>query len=404
MEVRHRVKPMPAEDQRDFPANNSSFMSNSHAFQAIGQKLREVNDTLGRLQTLGIQHVAQLPELVLVGDQSAGKSSIMSAIAGLNLPHKTGVCTRCPIHIRSSRSISSEWSCRITLQQDYAFVPGASPITQDDVTADNPFPPWVKQPRVVKDFVTIRDRVDSVERVLRWAQVAILNHNQNHEIYVPDGPPEEDEPELLAKAEERTEAKFSPNTVALEIKGPDLPDLSFYDLPGVFVNSANDEDEYLAHVVANLTREYISHPGAIILWAVPMNNDAVTSSAFSIIRRMGAEGRCLGVMTKADLLPRGDHSQWISMLQGVGHATGLGYFITSRPGNGDLDEQAAWEEAFFNRRARLPSHSELPVWPAEFADFDERCGVTRLKDFLSRKLAEDFARRFAIPPSPLSHS
>ena len=409
MEIRPRIKTQREESPHGFLPNQNggSFMSGNHAFSAIGQKLREVNDTLGTLQSLGIQHVAELPELVLVGDQSAGKSSIMSAIAGLNLPHNTGVCTRCPIHIRSSRSIHQEWSCRITLQQDYALVPRGDPITESDVNAGDPFPPWVKQNRVTKDFVMIRDKVDSIEKVLRWAQVAILNHNQNHELFIPKDIANDDtgeDAEALARAESNTEAaKFSPNTVALEIKGPDLPDLSFYDLPGVFVNAQHDEDQYLVRVVENLTREYISHPGAIILWAVPMNTDAMTSSTFKIIREMKAEKRCLGVMTKADLLPKGNHSQWISMLQGTDHRIGLGYFITSLPDSGDLEGQAAWEESFFNRQAKLSAIAETPVWPDEFSRFDEMCGVMRLKDFLSRKLADEFAKRFVwLPSSPSS--
>ncbi|KAB5543142.1 P-loop containing nucleoside triphosphate hydrolase protein [Coniochaeta sp. 2T2.1] len=392
MEVRRRIKVLPEEQEED-PINqhqnqNPSFMSNQ-AFQAIGEQLKEVNDTLGTLQSLGIQHVASLPELVLVGDQSAGKSSIMSAIAGLNLPHNTGVCTRCPVHIRLSRATGSDWTCRVTLQQDYAFVPGDEPITQKDVTRNNPFPPWVKQPRVVKDFVTIREKVDTIEQVLRWAQVAILNHDDNHEIYIPKDLGASD---ALAVAEEHTKAKFSPNTVALEIRGPGLPDLSFYDLPGVFANARRVEDQYLADVVLNLTREYISHSGAIILWAVPMNTDPENSTTFRVIRDMNAVRRCLGVMTKADLLPSGGHDQWISILEGKFHKTGLGYFITSRPDKGDLDNQTAWEEAFFNRRAGQSSLSETPIWPYEFATYDDICGVVRLKDFLSRKLAEDFSR------------
>ncbi len=404
MEVRHRVKAPPEEEN---PVNqNMSFMSNP-AFQAIGQQLKEVNDTLGTLQSLGIQHVASLPELVLVGDQSAGKSSIMSAIAGLNLPHNTGVCTRCPVHIRLSRAVGSDWTCRVSLQQDYAFVPGDEPITQDDVTRDNPFPPWVKQPRVVKDFVTIREKVESIEQVLRWAQVAILNHDDNHELYIPKDMDDSQattpvygasSSEALSRAESQTKAKFSPNTVALEIRGPGLPDLSFYDLPGVFANARRVEDQYLAEVVLNLTREYISHSGAIILWAVPMNTDPENSTTFRVIREMNAVERCLGVMTKADLLPSGGHDQWIAILEGRFHQTGLGYFITSRPDKGDLDNQTAWEEAFFNRRASHSSHAETPTWPHEFAEYDEICGVVRLKDFLSHKLAQDFRRRFVVSP------
>lgn len=397
MEVRPRIKVLP-EEENTAHQNNMSFMSNP-AFQAIGQKLKEVNDTLGTLQSLGIQHVASLPELVLVGDQSAGKSSIMSAIAGLNLPHNTGVCTRCPVHIRSSRAIGPDWTCHITLQQDYAFKPSEKPLTQDDVTKDNPFPPWVRQARVVKEFMTIREKVDSIEQVLRWAQVAILNHDRNHEQFIPkefsDNESQEDDSESLAREEARTLAKFSPNTVALEIRGPDLPDLSFYDLPGVFANARHYQDQYLADVVLNLTREYISHRGAIILWAVPMNTDPENSTTFRVIREENAVQRCLGVMTKADLLPRGGYEQWIDILEGRFHQTGLGYFITSRPDKGDLDAQTGWEEAFFNRRAGESSF-ETKTWPNEFDGYEEKCGVVRLKDFLSRKLAEDFARRYVI--------
>ena len=65
---------------------------------------------------------------------------------------------------------------------------------------------------------------------------------------------------------ERAEAQFSPNTVALEVRGPDLADLNFYDLPGVFITAKRDEDRFLERVVKNLTCDYISRPNAIILW------------------------------------------------------------------------------------------------------------------------------------------
>ena len=58
---------------------DASFAQRSFAhpgFTGIGKQLKACNDTLGNLQHMGIQHVATLPELVLVGDQSAGKSSV----------------------------------------------------------------------------------------------------------------------------------------------------------------------------------------------------------------------------------------------------------------------------------------------------------------------------------------
>jgi hypothetical protein len=167
--------------------NDTNFAHQSFAhptFTDIGMKLRAFNDTLGDLQRLGVSHVAALPELVLVGDQSAGKSSLMSGLARVNLPRSAGVGTRCPLHIRLIASTNAHWSCTVALQLDYDFQPKGK-IKKSDVTANNPFPPWVKKShRDTKIFNTIYDP-DKIEEVLRWAQVAILNPHDNHELYVP---------------------------------------------------------------------------------------------------------------------------------------------------------------------------------------------------------------------------
>lgn len=77
-----------------------STMAPNNALLDLGRNIGEINKTLGHLQTLGVANLVtrKLPELVLVGDQSAGKSSLMSALAGLSLPRDSGTCTRlvCP--------------------------------------------------------------------------------------------------------------------------------------------------------------------------------------------------------------------------------------------------------------------------------------------------------------------
>jgi GTPase SAR1 family protein len=378
------------------PSRQGPFNGPNRALKDFGQKLKDINDALGELQARGIQHVANLPELVLVGDQSSGKSSLMSAIAGLSLPRSSGTCTRCPIHIRISRA--EEWSCRVFLKQDYEFCPPNHPITIRDVTAKNKFPPWVKldpSRQARHEFKTIRDRFDSedIETVLRRAQLAILNPNADYQEFIPGLNGAVTDPNLQQRRAQRVAAaeanpQFSPNTVALEVKGPDLADLNFYDLPGVFVTAKRPEDKFLEKVVQNLASEYISRRNAIILWAVPMNQDAENSHAFGLIRDMKASERCVGVMTKADLLPKDDQSykNWQSVLEGRAHQTGLGYFITSRQGH-DVDEQSKLEEAFFNRTADTTGQ-----WPEIFDQFKDRCGVDKLKAFLSLKLGEEFSK------------
>ncbi|KAK7931010.1 interferon-induced GTP-binding protein Mx3 [Apiospora marii] len=351
-----------------------------HSFTDIGAKLKACNDTVGELQQLGIQHVAELPELVMVGDQSSGKSSLMSGLAELNLPRSGGVCTRCPIHIRLSRNREPVWQCTVSLQLDYDYCP-TGPIRKSDVTKANPFPPWVKKPhRETRSFKTIFDKAE-IEEVLRWAQVAILNHSRSSELFVPgEGAYAKETP--LEDAATETEAQFSPNIVALEVKGPSLPDLSFYDLPGVFLAPSKEEDEYIVQVVKNLTSHYVRRERAIIMWALPMNHDPENSISLGIIRDARAQNRTIGIMTKADLIQ--DTASWLAILRGEKHTVGQGYFITSRPPDEALESAAKWEERFF--------HTGPSDWPNEFNSFLDRCGVELLTEFISRRLSDAFTQ------------
>ncbi|KAG6011342.1 hypothetical protein E4U54_008133 [Claviceps lovelessii] len=366
------------------PVHNPSESFFNVSFQDIGKRVKACNDTLGELQHLGVSHAVQLPELVLVGDQSAGKSSLMSGLANLDLPRSEGTCTRCPLHIRVSEN--SDWSCRVSIRKEYSYQPPADrPIHETDVTDEDPFFPWRKQRSIAThEFKTVHDKCQ-IEEVLRWAQIAILNDDKHHSLFIPgSGGIAVNTP--VAEAAETTTAKFSPNIVALEIKGPNLPDLSFYDMPGIFQNPADARDDYLVNVVRNLSRAYIEHPSAIIMCAMPMNSDAENSSTFGLTRRLKASKRTIGVLTKADLLPEGgNHDQWLAVMKQQTHVTGLGYFITSRPQGKDLDDLKRWEEHVFE------DHS-VGSWPSPFYEFADRCGVEKLKSFLSEHLGEAFLK------------
>ncbi|KAI1497687.1 P-loop containing nucleoside triphosphate hydrolase protein [Biscogniauxia marginata] len=355
------------------------------AFADIGIKLKACNDTLGTLQQLGIQHVATLPELVLVGDQSSGKSSLMSALARLDLPRSSGICTRCPFHIRMSSSNGSHWSCTISLQQDYDYRPPNRRVKESDVTRTNPLPPWVpKQARDTKVFKTIYEQdATEIEDVLRWAQVATLNPRQNHEQYVP-GEGSYAQGHSLEDARTDMEARFSPNIVALEMKGPGLPDLSFYDLPGIFANAEDKEDDYLVKVVKNLTLNYVCRQEAIIMLALPMDVDKENSMTMKTIRDADAESRTIGVITKADRLGKDKIVTWLDVLQGKKETVGHGCFITSLPPNKALDKLTQHEEYFFCGGTN--------TWPNAFSKFGDRCGVEHLRQYITKQLGDAFSR------------
>ncbi|KAI5920256.1 hypothetical protein F4810DRAFT_684014 [Camillea tinctor] len=354
-------------------------------FVDIGMKLKAINDTLGTLQQLGIQHVTTLPELVLVGDQSSGKSSLMSALARLNLPRSSGICTRCPFHIRMTSSNSAEYSSTISLQQDYDYKPLNKRVKESDVTRTNPLPPWCpKQTRDTKVFKTVHEQ-NAVEigDILRWAQIATLNPTRNHEQYIP-GEGVYAKEHSLEEAKDDMEARFSPNIVALEMKGRGLPDLSFYDLPGIFANAEDKEDDYLVKVVKNLTLNYVRRDEAIIMLALPIDVDKENSMTMKTIRDANAEARTIGVITKADKLTPDKIDTWIDVLQGKKETVGHGCFLTSLPANKRLESIVQCEESFFNHGTSN--------WPETFHKFGERCGVEHLRQYITKQLGYAFSR------------
>jgi hypothetical protein len=61
---------------------------------AVGDH-RDLLDIIDSLRSQGVSHYVDLPEIIVCGDQSAGKSSVLEAISGMSFPTKDGgVCTR----------------------------------------------------------------------------------------------------------------------------------------------------------------------------------------------------------------------------------------------------------------------------------------------------------------------
>ncbi|KAI6292488.1 hypothetical protein MCOR33_009822 [Pyricularia grisea] len=54
---------------------------------------------IDQIRAYGIGNVIFLPQLVVCGDQSAGKSSVLESVTGIPFPRKNGLCTRFPTEI-----------------------------------------------------------------------------------------------------------------------------------------------------------------------------------------------------------------------------------------------------------------------------------------------------------------
>ncbi|KAK7318863.1 hypothetical protein RJT34_03570 [Clitoria ternatea] len=68
---------------------------------SYNERIRPVLDAVENLRRLNIaKEGIQLPTIVVVGDQSSGKSSVLESLAGISLPRGQGICTRVPLIMR----------------------------------------------------------------------------------------------------------------------------------------------------------------------------------------------------------------------------------------------------------------------------------------------------------------
>ncbi|BBN69302.1 Dynamin related protein 4C [Prunus dulcis] len=68
---------------------------------SYNEKIRPLLDAVDKLRNLMIMDEGiQLPTIVVVGDQSSGKSSVLESLASISLPRGQGICTRVPLIMR----------------------------------------------------------------------------------------------------------------------------------------------------------------------------------------------------------------------------------------------------------------------------------------------------------------
>lgn len=254
--------------------------------------------------------------------------------------------------------------------------------------------PWTKNHnRVFVDFEQLHDPAH-VESALRRAQAAVL-HPSLHPRFFTAGA---DVTMLVGRQEE-----FSPNVVRLEISGPGLPNLSFFDLPGVISihkaskasikrlekshSNTQQSGKHLPDLVRTLVTRYIDEPTNIVLLAIPMGVDIETCQARALVNHANAEARTIGVLTKPDQMIPGDpiHA-WEAILCGKDHALGHGYFVTKQPNQMQNKHGMTHIQA---RAAEADFFATQEPWNTIFSQYRNRCGTENLQNMLSSLLVEE---------------
>ncbi|CCL98324.1 uncharacterized protein FIBRA_00318 [Fibroporia radiculosa] len=296
------------------------------------QRCKKLLALVKRLRASGAQADLDLPRIAVIGNQSAGKSSLVEAISGITVPRDAGTCTRCPMECRMSSS-SGTWNCQVSIRWEFG---------NDG-----------KRMEKVKEIFfgdVITDKAQ-VEPTLRRAQAAVLNRSVPMTTFLTLS---DDELRRIFKDKKYSPLSFSSNAVCIDLSGPELTDLSFVDLPGIIQNAEPETVKF----VEDLVKSHIKG-NCLILVTLPMSDDIDNQKAARLAREADPRGlRTIGVLTKPDTLPPGSSKMrelWLEVLEDRSSSNRLhhGYFCVRQP---DDDERAAGitttqaraaEEAFF---------------------------------------------------------
>lgn len=223
----------------------------------------ELLDIVDSLRAEGLGEITALPQLIVCGDQSSGKSSVLEAISSLPFPRKENTCTRFATEVILRRSPETRISVSI--------VP-----SRDRQQADREvLLKFRHQLRTTADFPALFDK----------ATEAMLS-----------GP---------AKI-------FSKDILRIEVCGPSQPQLTLVDLPGLIHSHVEGELQTKDDVklVTDLVTDYLKSPRSIILAIVSAKYDINVQVILNRAREFDPQGtRTLGIITKPDTLVKGSESE-----------------------------------------------------------------------------------------------
>ncbi|KAL5513678.1 hypothetical protein ACEPAH_4077 [Sanghuangporus vaninii] len=328
------------------------------------KKVQELIRLINDLRAHGAQADVDLPRIVVIGNQSAGKSSLVEAMSKITVPRSQGTCTRCPMECRMSYSPES-FRCQISLR-----------LEVDEL--GNP----VKNVREVKFGPLLTDK-STLEEMLRRAQLAILNPSVPKEFFVnldldnvqPGQPPFGMTRQL----------QFSPNVICVDISSPVVTDLTFIDLPGIISNVADGEDPGNISLIEDLVKRQITG-NAIILLTVTMRDDVHNQRAALLAREADPDGiRTIGVLTKPDTLQAGEHDAWLDILAGRKHPLTHGYYVAKLASAAELQAGITYDD---NRNREMRFFASESPWCDQVSSIRQRMGVPNLTARLSVLLSQ----------------
>lgn len=276
----------------------------------------ELLDCIDELRLQGIDHLISLPQIIVCGDQSSGKSSVLEAISGVPFPVKGNLCTRFPTELVLRRA--AEKSVKVSIVP-HSFL--------DDSKKSS-----------LSGFREDLDGFEGFPALVEKAQAAMGISIQG--------------------------TGFSKDLLRVEITGPDRPHLTIVDLPGLIHTESKKQKQSDVNLVQTVVKDYMKQRRSIILAVVSAKNDFANQIVLKFARAVDPKGtRTMGIITKPDTLSAGSESEksFLSLAKNEEVHFNLGWHVLknmdSETGPVLLHQRNAEEVRFFQENVwhELPS-------------------------------------------------
>ncbi|KAF2723100.1 dynamin [Polychaeton citri CBS 116435] len=305
--------------------------------------------TVNKLQdlvfsTIGADSPLDLPQIVVVGSQSSGKSSVLENIVGRDfLPRGSGIVTRRPL-ILQLINVPSDGSDRPDDEHHIPHTP-ASVAAHDEWAEFNHIPG-----RRFWDFQEAKREIEN-----ETTRIAGSNKGINRQ------------------------------PINLKIYSPHVLSLTLVDLPGLTKVPIGDQPTDIEKQTRTLISEYIAKPNSIILAVSPANVDIVNSEALKLARYVDPMGkRTIGVLTKLDLMDHGTNA--LDILSGRVYPLKLGFIGVVNRSQQDIQGNKSMADALQSEREFFRTH------PA-YRNIATRCGTRYLAKSLNQTLMAHIRER-----------
>ncbi|CZT44156.1 related to Mx2 protein (GTPase protein) [Rhynchosporium secalis] len=260
------------------------------------RKHRDLLDIVDALRSNGVSHYVNLPQIIVCGSQSSGKSSTLESFSGIAFPTSEGLCTRFATEVILRRSEKSETKVQIQLSTSRSEEERVKLLTFHEKETDQ------------KNFAKIIEAA-KIEMGLTGT-----------------GP----------------DAKvFSIDILRIESTSPTAPNLTLVDLPGLFSASDKNQSDDDVKLVQDLIVGYMKQKRSIILAVFSADSAFANQPVTKFAREIDPSGiRTLGLITKPDKIDRGSDTEkyYIELAQNNNVKLSLGWHVLRNKSHATADD------------------------------------------------------------------